>query len=99
MLPEYITTILWHFAFKCYEDRMNNLVHCADGWNHHPALLGLDAAPFYIKNFHTFGCPCYVFGPSLAIRQLNDSQMKTTSKNGFVRWTFTLTGCKHFIDS
>ncbi len=25
MLPEYISTILWPFAVKCYEDCMNNL--------------------------------------------------------------------------
>ncbi len=27
MLPEYISTILWPFALKCAEDRLNNLVH------------------------------------------------------------------------
>ncbi len=31
MFPEYISTILWPFAVKCYEDRLNNLVHHADG--------------------------------------------------------------------
>ena len=31
MFPEYISTILWPFAVKCYEDWMNHLVHCADG--------------------------------------------------------------------
>jgi hypothetical protein len=30
-LPEYISTILWPFALKCTEDRLNNLVHQADG--------------------------------------------------------------------
>ncbi len=29
MLPEYISTILWPFALKCAEDRMNNLVAAA----------------------------------------------------------------------
>ncbi len=27
MFPEYISTILWPFALKCYKDRLNNLVH------------------------------------------------------------------------
>jgi hypothetical protein len=27
MLPEYVSTILWPFALKCTEDRLNNLVH------------------------------------------------------------------------
>jgi hypothetical protein len=31
MFPEYISTVLWPFAVRCYEDRMNHLVHCADG--------------------------------------------------------------------
>jgi hypothetical protein len=31
MLPEYISTIMWPFALKCAEDRLNNLVHHADG--------------------------------------------------------------------
>jgi hypothetical protein len=30
MFPNYISTILWPFAVKCYKDRLNNLVHCAD---------------------------------------------------------------------
>jgi hypothetical protein len=59
MLLEYITNILWTFALKCYEDRMNNLVHRTDGQTPYQALLGLGAALINIKNFHTFGCPCY----------------------------------------
>jgi hypothetical protein len=31
MLPEYISTIMWPFALKCAEDRLNNPVHHADG--------------------------------------------------------------------
>ncbi len=60
MLPEYVTSIHWPFAIKCYEDRMNDVVHHADGRTPHQALLGLDAAPIDNKNFHTFGCSCYV---------------------------------------
>ncbi len=45
MLPEYINIILWPFALIYYEDRMNNLVHCANGWTPHQALLVLDAVP------------------------------------------------------
>ena len=53
-LPEYITAILWPFVLKCYEDKINNLVHCADKRAPYQALLGLDAALIDIKNFHTF---------------------------------------------
>ena len=51
---------MWPFAMKCYEDRMNNLIHRADGRTPYQALASLDSSPLRIKDFHTFGCPCYV---------------------------------------
>ena len=60
MFPEYISTILWPFAVKCYEDRMNHLVHRADGRTPFETLASLDSAPLKVSDFHTFGCPCYV---------------------------------------
>jgi hypothetical protein len=60
MFPEYISTILWPFAVKCYKDRLNNLVHHADGCTPYETLASLDAAPINMSNFHSFGCPCYV---------------------------------------
>jgi hypothetical protein len=57
---EYISTILWPFALKCYEDRLNNLVHQADGRTPFERLASLDSAPINASNFHIFGCPCYV---------------------------------------
>ncbi len=58
MFPEWISTICWLFAIKCYEDRLINLVHCADGRTPYKTLASLDAAPNNMSNFHTFGCPC-----------------------------------------
>jgi hypothetical protein len=60
MFPKYISTILWPFAIKCYEDRLNNLVHPLDGRTPYKTLASLHAAPTNTSNFHTFGCPCYV---------------------------------------
>jgi hypothetical protein len=60
MFPEYISTILWPFAIKCYEDRLNNLIHHADGRTPYETLASLYAAPTNMSNFHTFGCPCYI---------------------------------------
>ncbi len=60
MSPEYISTILWPFAVKCYKDRLNNLVHRADRCTPYKTLASLDAAPINTSNFHTFGCQCYV---------------------------------------
>ncbi len=41
MLPEYILTILWPFALKYAEDRLNNLVHQADVCMPYQTLLAL----------------------------------------------------------
>ena len=60
MLPEYISTTLWPFAVKCYEDRMKHLGHCADDCSPFETLSGLDSMPLNVLNFHTIGCPCYV---------------------------------------
>jgi hypothetical protein len=42
MLPEYISMIMWPFALKCAENRLNNLVHCADGRTPYQTIAGLD---------------------------------------------------------
>jgi hypothetical protein len=60
MFPEYISTILWPFTLKCYKDRLNNLVHQADGCTPFETLASLDSVPIKASNFHTFGCLCYV---------------------------------------
>jgi hypothetical protein len=60
MFPKYISTILWHFAVKCYTDRLYNLVHRAGGHTPYKTLASLNAAPINTSNFYTFGCPCYI---------------------------------------
>ncbi len=65
MLPEYILTILWPFALKCAEDRLNNLVHQADGRTPYQTIASLEASKIKLSNFHTFGSPCYVLDACL----------------------------------
>jgi hypothetical protein len=60
MLTEYISTMLWLFAIKCFEDRMNNLTCNKSGRTPYQILAGLEDTQLDIKSFHTFGCPCYV---------------------------------------
>ncbi len=60
MLPEYISTILWPFAIKCYEDQMKNLNFWADGHTPFETLADLNTTPVNLFNFHTFSCPCYI---------------------------------------
>jgi hypothetical protein len=86
--PKYISTILWPFAIKCYEDKLNNLVHRADGHTPYETLASLDAAPINTSNFHTFGCPCYVL-------DLDYSQVLERFPNGKFGcgWVFMLVVC------
>ena len=65
MLPEYISTILWPFALKCVEDRLNHLVHRSDGWTTYETLAGIDSSSIKVSNFHTFGSPCYILDQQL----------------------------------
>ncbi len=99
MLPDYTSTILWPFALKYTEDQMNKLVHRADGQTPYQALTGLDPIKLDVSNFHTFGCPCYVLDHRLQPGNSMVPKMGATSMNGLVRWTFTLTCCKHCFDS
>ncbi len=54
MLPEYISTIHWPFALKCAKDRLNNLVHQADGQIPYETIANLDSSKIKVSNFHTF---------------------------------------------
>jgi hypothetical protein len=56
MLPEYISTIMWPFSLKCAEDRLNYLVHLADGQMPYKTIAGLDSTKIKMSDFHTFGC-------------------------------------------
>ncbi len=65
MLPEYILTILRPFALKCAKDRLNNLVHQADGRMPYKTNASLEALKTKLSDFHTFGSPCYVLDACL----------------------------------
>jgi hypothetical protein len=53
MLPEYILTILWLFALKCAEERLNNLAHQADGRTPYQTIASLEASKIKLADFHT----------------------------------------------
>jgi hypothetical protein len=65
VLPEYISTILWPFAWKCAEDRLNHLLHRSDGRTPYETIAGIDSSSINVSNFHTFGSPCYVLDQRL----------------------------------
>jgi hypothetical protein len=68
--PEYITTMLCPFAAKCIEDRINNLTVNDHGTTLEMNFSGSQASHVQLKNYHLFGCPCYVL----------DSRVQTNPK-------------------
>ena len=73
--PEYITTMLWPFALKAAQDRLNQLNMNLDGKTPDMKFSGVAAHHIKLKDFHVFGCPCYVL----------DSRLQTNSK-GVPKW-------------
>ena len=58
--PEYMSQILWPFAVKCAEDRLNNLQIDLQGLTAEMKFAKSLTASVDLRNFHTFGCPCYI---------------------------------------
>ena len=58
--PEYITIMLWPFALKAAADILNTLSVDLEGKTPNMKFYGVSAAHIRAKNFHTFGCPCYI---------------------------------------
>ena len=63
--PEYITTMLWPFAIKAARDRMNELNFGIDGKTPDMRFSGVGVKSLRLRDFHTFGCPCYVLDSRL----------------------------------
>jgi hypothetical protein len=57
---EYISIILWPFAIKCAEDWIHNLHVDIDGLTAEMRFSNSPIATVDLRNFHTFGCPCYI---------------------------------------
>ena len=73
--PEYISQILWPFAIKCAEDRISNLLIDIDGLTAEMKFSNSPSATVDLRNFHTFGCPCYIL----------DSRVQSNPK-GLPKW-------------
>ncbi|KAL7505265.1 LOW QUALITY PROTEIN: hypothetical protein ACHAXN_002766, partial [Cyclotella atomus] len=73
--PKYISQILWPFAVKCAEDRINNLHVDVDGMTAEMRFADSPTAKVDLRNFHTFGCPCYIL----------DSRVQSNPK-GLPKW-------------
>ena len=73
--PEYITTMLWPFALKAAADRKNQLNMDLEGNTPDMKFSDVATKSLRLKDFHTFGCPCYVL----------DSRLQSSTK-GVPKW-------------
>ena len=73
--PEFITIMLWPFATKCAQDRMNNLHMNLNIETPDMRLPNNKALNVQLKHYHTFGCPVYIL----------DSRLQTNPK-GVPKW-------------
>eukprot|EP00984_Skeletonema_dohrnii_P006299 scaffold2255_cov139-Skeletonema_dohrnii-CCMP3373.AAC.2 len=73
--PEYISTMLWPFALKSAQDRMNQINVDLSGRTPDMEFSGVAAANLRLRDMHTFGCSCYVL----------DSRLQTNPK-GVPKW-------------
>ena len=58
--PEYTTTMMWPFALKEADFRLNEFSIRTDERNHEATFFGIDGDIIEPKMFHTFGCPCFI---------------------------------------
>ena len=58
--PEYTTTMLWPLALKAAQDRLNQLNVNLQGMTLDMQYSGVAALTVRLRDFHTFGCPCYL---------------------------------------
>ena len=58
--PEYIPTMFWTFALKAAQDRTNQLNIDLDGKTPDMKFSNVTTAGLRLRDFHTFGCPCYI---------------------------------------
>ena len=55
--PEYITIMMWPFAAKCAQERMNSLHVNLDNESPDMRFSNVKAINVQLKHYHTFGCP------------------------------------------
>ena len=84
--PEFITTMLWPFALKTAQDRINQLNIDLEGKTPDMKFSNVEGRSMKLKDFHTFGCPCYVLDSRLQRR----AEMGTSCKAWNLRWKVAL---------
>ena len=79
--PEAITTMLWCYALREAVRRHNILSANVDGQT--PAALFCSTpSTFFLKDFHTWGCPCFVLDPRLQSSQIGPQKWDPRSRLG-----------------
>ena len=57
--------MLWPFALKAAQDRLNQPNVGLDGKIPDMKFFGIASMSLRLRDFHTFGCPCYVLNSRL----------------------------------
>ena len=57
--------MLWPFSHKAVQDRLNQLNANLDSTNPDMRFSGVAAKNLRLRDFHKFGCPCYVLDSCL----------------------------------
>ena len=57
--------MVWPFALKAAQDRLNQLNVNLDGTTLDMRFSGVAAKNLILRDFHTFVCPCYVLDSRL----------------------------------
>ena len=65
MWPEAISTMLWPFALKAAQERLNRIDLNKDGKTREQLFSGTNENGLNADDFHVFGCPVYVLDPRL----------------------------------
>ena len=74
--PEYISLMLWTFAFLAAAYHMNNLHIDLNGETPEMKFSSAIGTATQLKDFHTFGCPVYVL----------DSCLQDAGGHGVPKW-------------
>ena len=74
--------MLWPFALKAAQDRLNQINVNLDGKTPDMIFSGVAAKNLRLRDFHTFGCPCYVLNSCLQTNPKGAPKWDPRSRSG-----------------
>ena len=80
--PEFITIMLWPFATKCTQDRMDNLHMDLNLETPDMRFSNTKAVNVQLKHYHAFCCPVYILDSILQTNQKGVPKWEPRSRLG-----------------